>query len=158
MNSEGCYESDYMRVTRGDIWSPDFHIIVIPVNIGWTKTGYNVMGRGVAKQASELYPGLAKWYGSKCRSFMIHTPCLRYDRLILFPVKPLNVLAPYLSWQGKANLSLIEKSTKDLAEFPDKEIALPLVGCGNGRLSESDVLPILNMYLDDRFVLVRTVI
>ena|SRR3989304_4501311 len=144
-----------VRESTGDIWDTTYYTVVIPTNIGWTKAGYNVMGRGVAKQASGLYPSLSGWYGKQCQFFRQDTPCLRYDRLILFPVKTLNQLYPHLSWQRRASLFLIERSTKDLAQFPDKEIALPLVGCGNGRLAESDVLPILHKYLDDRFVLVR---
>jgi len=143
-----------MKTETGNIWDTKYSTIVIPSNIGWTKAGYNVMGGGVAKQASELYPSLAKWYGDQCFLYQQDMPCLRYDRLILFPVKTLNRLHPHLSWQRSASLTLIERSTKDLARFPDQEIALPLVGCGNGRLAESDVLPILNMYLNDRFTLV----
>lgn len=77
--------------------------------------------------------------------------------LILFPTKPLNEKAPHLSWQGPADLWLIEGSLMELSELPESgTIALPLVGCGAGGLQEKQVLPLLRHYLrDDRFMLVR---
>src|SRR5678815_4993979 len=82
------------------------------------------------------------------------------QNIILFPVKPLNEAAPWLSWQQPASLDLIKKSAKELEELAVTGVIegltfIPPVGCGNGKLSEKDVLPILKEELDSRFILVR---
>ena len=147
----------------GNVW--DYiksHHVVITTNIGWTKQGKNVMGAGVAKQAAERYPDLPWWYGDFCRTNGLNTTVVKYpgNPIILFPTKELNEQAPWLSWQQKSSLELIEKSTRELATLPgDYKIVLPFPGCENGKLSKEDVLPILLKYLTpERFTIVdRTV-
>lgn len=159
-----------MQFAAGDLWNwyAQGYAIVVPTNIGWTRSRQNVMGRGVALQASRRFPQLALRYGTLCRQYGTSTP-VAYEVvddehiIILFPVKPLNVSAPFLSWRGSATLDLIERSAsqlRDLALPPDhsQRIALPLVGCGNGGLLRRDVVPILERHLtEDRFVLVEQV-
>lgn len=156
-----------MLYAKGDLWDyAPTHWLVIPTNIGWTRDGRNVMGRGVAKQAAERVPALAQWYGELCRRRGAAT-AVAFNRwtisadevykLLLFPVKPLNLAAPWLSWQNRADLELIKRSTKllSLAGTMLTPVALPLVGCGNGGLVQEDVLPILAAQLDDTFTLVE---
>lgn len=147
-----------IRMKR-NIWTLESlgYLIVVPTNLGWTKDGKNVMGRGVAKQAAIRNKDLAEWYGAECKKHGKDTPVLPYYRLLLFPVKPLNEAEPHLSWQGEADLALIERSTVQLAARPGTErVALPLVGCGNGRKKSGEVLPILQKYLTaSRFLLVE---
>jgi len=149
-----------IRAERGDIWSySESHFIVIPTNIGWKwQDGRNVMGRGLALQATKKWPYFSFWFGEMCRRHGEKTPtCVYpYGPLIAFPVKPLNKKEPHLSWRSNADTGLIERSARELAaiEVP-KPVALPLVGCGNGKLEMSEVRPILDRYLgDSRFVLV----
>jgi len=150
-----------MKEETGNIWHypPRGYLIVIPTNMGWRKDGWNVMGRGLAKQASMKFPKLPAIYGEMCQDMADTGPEIRFwADLVLFPVKPLNEEFPYRSWQSHALPELIEQSAIQLAEWTNEEeqVAVPLVGCGNGQLSETVVLPILNNYLnDDRFVLVR---
>jgi hypothetical protein len=154
-----------LKVEYGDIWKyRGKGYIVIPTNLGWRKDGANVMGRGLAAQAASLYPGLAERYGEMCRQYGERLSCVvvsGYDTpLILFPTKPLNKEAPWLSWQAMADLSLIEKNAKCLAELEgdlkdDLPILVPALGCGNGGLDLREVRPILERHLtSDRFVLV----
>jgi hypothetical protein len=99
-----------------------------------------------------------------CRKYGERLSCVvvsGYDTpLILFPTKPLNREAPWLSWQAMADLSLIEKNAKCLAKLErdlkdDLPILVPAVGCGNGGLDLREVRPILERHLtSDRFVLV----
>jgi hypothetical protein len=148
----------------GDIWDfvSDPTPIVIPTNIGWTAEGKNVMGRGLAKQAAERCDGLARWYGDLCRTHRESLPVVRHPRypLIMFPVKPLDIASPYLSWKQPASLQLIERSCTQVRRILNNtdifKIYLPLVGCGNGGLEFKDVYPILNKYLNDpdKFALV----
>lgn len=150
----------------GDIWRFHPHSwVVIPTNLGWTKDGKNVMGAGLAKQAAQKFPDLPAWYGALVRTAATWerygwTRKVTYHterRLVMFPVKPLIQDAPHFSWRQDADLTLIEGSAIHLAETAPKDAAtcVPLVGCGNGKLDEKDVLPILRKHLDDRFILVR---
>lgn len=148
-----------IKTERGDIWAYEkTHLIVIPTNIGWKASGENVMGRGVAFQAARKYRELPPWYGDQCRKHGAATPVLCYTHapLILFPVKPLNESRPWISWQSKASLALIRRSAEQLSSLcPDWDIAIPMVGCGNGGLEMSEVRPILDEFLSDhRFTLV----
>lgn len=171
-----------MKVVEGDIWDRRFdcHMRVVPTNIGWRSDGSNVMGRGVARQAAERNPGLAEWYGQRCKymamlgktdeePFDVWLPGWTddeyekighgaHDGLIMFPVKPLDKIQPHMSWRQKASLELITASTKKLVHrSPNMDIVLPMVGCGNGQLAPAAVFPILTEYLTTaRFTLVLT--
>lgn len=157
-----------MREQIGDIWT--FHsekrCVIITTNIGWRRDGANPMGAGTAKQAADLFPELPAWYGQRCQKYKHGTAVCYYQpgNLILFPTKPLNISAPWLSWQADASIKLITRSAQQLAKLVDileerKKIAgfigLPLVGCQNGHLRRRDVIPILRAFLDDRFVLLE---
>lgn len=152
----------------GDIW--EWHHerkwIVITTNIGWKNDGCCPMGAGIAAQAAELFSDLPEWYGTRCRKYKSDTATCLYKpaQFILFPTKPLNVATPWLSWKQNSDLSLIKRSAIQLQKLSEimqeqklvfGEIALPLVGCQNGKLSRKDVVPILKAYLDDNFVLVE---
>ena len=148
-----------IRTERGNIWDHHTsHHIVIPTNIGYKrKGGANVMGRGLAAQAAKRFPDLPRWYGEYCRTFGKDTPVVVYPeaRLILFPVKPLNEAAPWMSWKAEADLGLIKRAAKQLAHVHVGPVAVSLVGCGNGGLDMDDVRPILDRHLSDkRFTLV----
>lgn len=141
-----------------DIWTlKQSHWIVIPTNVGWKKDGANVMGRGIAQQAARYFPSLPNIYGEHCR---IHGEKLYYissmgAQLICFPTKPLADI-PWLSWRGPATLEQIEISLKQLAEETEP-VAIPLVGCGNGGLDPSKVVPLIEKYLTaPNFTLVTT--
>jgi len=154
-----------MRTSSADIW--DFYNkggwIVITTNIGWKEDGHNPMGAGIAKAAAAIAPDLPKWYGSLCQRYKESTAVVPYipARMILFPTKPLNKTQPWLSWNGDSDLKLIEKSTRQLQELITilrsrelliSEIGLPMPGCNNGHKDPVDVLPILQEYLDDKFI------
>lgn len=155
-----------MRETYGNLWT--FHQegrwVVVTTNIGWKKDGTNPMGAGVAKHASDLYEDLPAWYGAKCRKFGADTAVQVYKpgKLLLFPTKPLDESQPWMSWKQDSSTDLIRRSAKQLAAVVELmgnkifgDIGIPLVGCQNGNLKRRDVMPILNRYLNDRFVLIE---
>ena len=148
-----------MKVIKGNIWDywKQGNWIVIPTNGYIKKDGSCVMGRGLALQAKLKFPKLAKELGDRIKSC---NDCQIFDyRIVTFPVKK--------NWWEKADLKLIEESAKDLQcliidrDYCNcckniKEIYLPKVGCGNGRLNwKNDVEPILDKYLDERFIVVE---
>jgi len=153
-----------MREIFGNLWT--FHKekrwVVVTTNIGWKKDGTNPMGAGVAKKAADLFEDLPRWYGEKCKKYTDATAVQMYKpaKFFLFPTKKLDKSQPWASWQQDSSVELIERSTKQLAYLVKHfkifgDIGIPLVGCQNGNLREKDVMPILEEYLDDQFVLVR---
>lgn len=143
-----------MKEVRGNIW--DFynkgHWIVITTNGTVKATGEAVMGKGVALQAKRKFPDLPQGLGSCIAHFgnlVVNLDGPAKNRKILsFPVKH--------NWWEKADLALIEESTKALAAFAaNGKVYMVRPGCGNGGLDWKDVKPILEKYLDDRFVVVE---
>lgn len=151
------------RVVLTNIW--DLHAksywVCIPVNIGWDKNDCNVMGRGLAREASHRYPELDKWYGRLCRKFKDNVDICIYNpgKLLMVPTKPLNEEKPWLSWQSNSSLKLIARSLRQLVACASQEnlhkIAVPYLGCGNGGLAPIVVFPLLNSILTDRFTIVK---
>ena len=157
-----------MKYLKGDIW--DYHnknsFICIPINLGWTKDNKNVMGAGLAKQAKEKFKDLDKDIGEYCRlrsEILEENWLFDYDfsldykrRLQYFATKPLNVKEPWLSWKQNSSLEVIKNSCYILQNILissstvfKSNFYLPLVGCGNGKLNKSDVLPILQEYFNN---------
>jgi hypothetical protein len=150
-----------VREASGNIWDwiAKGACIVIPTNIGWRSDGANVMGAGLAAQAKYRYPGIDHWYGLHCRTnSRMYGHCVAQHPqhpLIFFPTKALDPGHPALSWRRSSDLITIVQSLTALKRISG-EIALPLVGCGNGGLPLESVLPLLQSRLDDdRFTLVR---
>jgi hypothetical protein len=142
-----------LREVVGDIWDYGATVIVVPTN-GFVKTnGRNVMGAGLAKQAVARYPGIDEILGKAIQNGGgNHVHMIRHN-VVSFPVKD--------HWTQDASLALIGQSAVELHEMmalrPDwKLVALPRVGCGNGRLRWSHVRPILEDAFgdDERIVIV----
>jgi hypothetical protein len=140
-----------MKWTKGDIWI--YHklgkTIVIPTNAGWKSDGSNVMGRGLAKQASEKFNWLSQDYGQYCKN---ENPYCYYSNvnLILVPSKALNKEKPFLSWQHEADKDTITSSLNWLQDnsisFPDK-IYVPILGSGNGKMQKGLVKELMDRIL-----------
>jgi len=154
-----------MLKQTGNIWEfyHEIRWIVIATNIGWKKDETNPMGAGIAKQASEMFPELPKWYGKRCKKYGIKTALAPYypARFFLFPTKPLDEERPWMSWQNMSTIELIIKSAKQLSVCVDvlsknnfiSKVGVPMVGCENGGLKQRDVLSVLSNILDNRFVI-----
>lgn len=157
-----------MREVTGDLFT--FKCFCVPINLQTKANGALVMGAGVAKAALDLVPKIAGHWGiyySKywelpaeqkpdfdfCKVDWCHDPETGDEKILIgFPTK--------YHWKDKSDLTLIRLSTLDLLEVVDsdlpdqEEIALPAVGAGLGGLSWDRVKSILDIYLDDRFVVV----
>jgi hypothetical protein len=140
--------------------------MVVPTNIGWTNKGENPMGRGVAKVAARKYPWLPAWYGAICQEMKENTPVLAHPNhhVILFPTKPLQPWAPYLSWKAPSDRTLIRRGLDQLATLAPKlepqrgRILVPLLGAGAGEIPPGEALDLINLRLlsIQRTVLVLT--
>lgn len=141
----------------GDLW--DFHAIgawvAITTNGIVRQDGTAVMGRGVAYEAAQRYPWLARSFGLRLRDGGNHVHAFWDIRLFTFPVKA--------HWRDRADLGLIEQSASELVDFVadlerfrgPQRVYLVRPGCGNGGLRWAEVQPRLAPILDDRFIVVE---
>ena len=150
-------------------------IVCITTN-GFVKAnGQAVMGKGCAKEACHLFPGINEVLGAKVNSKGNRVNGLRRAEgtyITSFPVKPVDAVfdgtnavrhmlakfqvgAVVPGWACLADIELIKLSALQLVEIADKmayhNIVLPRPGCGAGELSWDDVEPELQTILDDRF-------
>lgn len=142
-----------ITVIQGEIWgifNKEENLdkwIVITTN-GFVKKNMEcVMGRGIAKQASQRFPKLPLELG---QNIILDGNCLfvfpEY-RIITFPVKT--------HWIDKANLAVVSESFEGLNEFINSElrkekepiIYTTKVGCGNGKEKWSNIQPIMEKYM-----------
>lgn len=140
-----------------DLWDVMGDAVVITTNGDVNREGRAVMGRGCALEAKRLFTDIDKALGRQLRRYgnrvqVVDPAPLRYTPpIVTFPVKH--------HWHEQADLKLIARSAHELVALTDAEgwetVVMPRPGCGNGRLRWSDVKPILEPLLDDRFVIVH---
>jgi hypothetical protein len=143
-----------MKEIVGDIWKfyDEGHWIVISTNGDINRFGLAVMGRGLAKEATQRIPGMAYGLAKQLQQHGNHVFPFYDIRILTFPVKH--------HWRDDADLELIRQSVRELGwtiggMSEIKVVYLPRVGCGNGRREWSEVKPLLEA-LDDRFTVVTT--
>lgn len=115
--------------------------------------GEVVMGRGIAKQAKELFDDLPLALGKKIEKTCGHLgtygvmPSNRseIDQMVAFQVKT--------HFKNDADLSLIEQSTKSLGQiahkYSERRFDLNFPGIGNGGRSQDEVMPIVEQLPDN---------
>lgn len=127
---------------RGTVLDDDAEALVNTVN------ELGVMGKGVALEFKRAFPDSAAAYEEACRAgrvrvgrvLLTHHHGLSNPRYIIhFPTKK--------HWRYPSKLSWVRDGLKDLVrvvrEYQIGSIALPSLGCGNGRLSWQDVRPLI---------------
>lgn len=134
----------------GDLWYYHPHGYICITTNGMVKSnGECVMGRGVAYQATQRFPGIARELGSVIQKYGNHVHVLS-NNLVSFPVKH--------HWKDQADPDLIKRSVLELVELfgwhEDARVYLPRPGCGNGRLRWTDVKPLLEN-LTNQFIVVN---
>lgn len=140
-----------------DMPEHDGDAVVITTN-GVTKdNGWAVMGKGIAKQANDLFKVSAKLgrllrqSGNQCYDLGLYAYNGKNIRLITFPTKT--------HWRYPSTTAIIERSAIELLTLVNNldctNVYMPPAGCGNGGLSwYTQVCPILSRWLDDRFIAV----
>jgi hypothetical protein len=136
-----------MLEVNGDIWSYlGKGIVAITTNGYVTRDGRAVLGQGVARQAGDLFPDLARRLGQELREGGNRVHDLG-DGLVSFPVED----SPW----SLPDLCLIRKSAGQLRELADQNdwplVVVPRPGCGGGGLNWRDVAPLLDGVFDGRF-------
>lgn len=150
-----------MLEERGNAWAMPCDALCITTNGDLNRYGHAVMGRGIAFEAKQKIPGIARLLGDAIyaggnRVHHLWIPDemfvgIRPRAIVSFPVKR--------HWHEMADLALIAQSAFQLLALVDggigwKRILLPRPGCGNGGLRWVDVKPLIEQILDDRFVAV----
>lgn len=117
------------------------------------RNGFAVMGAGIAREA-DLRFGLSAKLGQYLRAYgnrTFYMGAYQNKAIICFPTKH--------NWRDSSDLALIRESAENLVRMCDNrgitKCYLPPVGCGLGGLDwDTQVAPLLNSILDDRFVIV----
>ncbi len=167
-----------MRESRGELFTQVCDATVITTNGAWKRNGEAVMGRGCAKQAAQMYPGLALALGRNLANHGNHVHPYKVPGnkiLVAFPVKNtseiclpdgMNVVSHMRKhykegdevpgWACKARMTNIKRSAEELRELTNamgwEDVVLPRPGCGAGELDWADVRTMLQEILDDRFI------
>ncbi len=149
-----------MKEITGDIW--DYHgkgyWIVITTNGTLNTKGEAVMGKGIALQAKQRYPELPSELGKQIKGCSLpYGEYTQGNNLKVFYLYKITTFPTKHNWWEKADLVLIEESCRQLQSAchgnqDTKYLVRP--GCGVGQLNWKDVKPILEKYLDDRFIVV----
>ena len=142
------------RIANQDIWElfDDNSFIVVPTNISVKANGNAVMGRGIAAQAVQKYPNLPKLYGKA----IIEGKTI--NGFYVFPKYRIVTVAVKKHWKQDADIVLIESQLELLKRSTEKmnyeTLLMPLIGCGFGRLTYEQILPLLLKYSFDGMVVV----
>lgn len=136
-----------MILVKGDMWNvfAEVDLFCITTNSTIRRDGALVMGRGIARQARDRFPGLDYELGK----FIKRKRNKLYGFQALSPISIFQV--KYNFWE-KASLNLITISTEMLQVFikgKNLQVALNFPGIGNGRLSREQVLPIISQLPDN---------
>lgn len=113
-----------------------------------------IMGKGLALQIKQKYPDCLKDYEEACRdkrlkpgSVLITYLVKEKINIVQFPTKT--------HWRGPSKYEYIEEGLKSFAIFLKNHnvqnvmIAIPKLGCGNGKLEWEQVLTLIKQYLSE---------
>lgn len=137
-----------IQPAHGNLLRADAEALVNTVNT------VGVMGKGVALQFRKAFPDNYKAYKRACdagevvpgKMFVFETGQLTGPRLIInFPTKR--------HWKGRARIEDIRSGLVDLVrvlrEWHVGTVAVPPLGCGNGRLDWREVRPLIEQALSE---------
>ncbi len=136
-----------ITLTKGDIVKAHTEAIVNSVNI------VGIMGKGVALAFKNAFPDNYNSYKKACENkeldigklFITETSQLYPKYIINFPTKK--------HWKNPSKYEYIIEGLKELSKFIKekqiKSIALPPLGCGNGKLEWNNVKFIIELNLND---------
>ncbi len=127
---------------KGTIFDSNTQVIVNPVNC----EGY--MGKGLALAFKQKYPAMSAMYQQECKSGQLHIgrPTLYREStpwILNFPTKN--------TWRANAKLEYIEQGLYYFITHYKRagieRIAFPKLGTQNGKLSWTEVGPLMARYL-----------
>jgi len=133
----------------GDIWSvyEQADLFLVTTNATLKGNGALVMGRGLARQARDRFPGIDLAFGQAIAARCGHLG--RYHLLVSphWPRAKLGAFQVKQDYRHQADLRLIREGVAALSGWctahPEAQVALNFPGIGHGHLSRSAVLPII---------------
>jgi O-acetyl-ADP-ribose deacetylase (regulator of RNase III) len=137
-----------LELVTGNLLEADTEALVNTVNTE------GVMGKGIALQFKRKYPEMFEAYQQACKEGQVQPGRMHvYERreminpryIINFPTKR-HWRSPSRIEDIKAGLSAL---VEEIRKRSIKSIALPPLGCGNGGLHWSEVLPAIRIALAD---------
>lgn len=139
----------------GNMWTAfdETALFLLTTNSTVKRNGALVMGRGIARQARDRFPGLDAALGKRIKNVCGSQG--QYGLLVSprWPKAKLGAFQVKRHYSQPASLDLIRQSTAALcawcAKHPAATVAVNFPGIGNGRLRREDVLPII-MQLPDQ--------
>lgn len=163
---------------KGNIFDPTTYRIMNPPTRGWVPVSWapnaicvttnamtklegnrlvGVMGRGIAKQAADIFPTIAQALAEQLLENGNHTQIIQ----VTDDIQPLYIVAlpTKTHWRLPSDPALVNNSLSELFELANhwnwQRVVLPRPGCGLGGLDyESQVKPLLQLHLDDRFAII----
>jgi len=138
----------------GNMWDAydDADLFLITTNSFVTQRGTLVMGRGIAQQTRDRFPGIDRAFAKQITKRNAHLKM--YGLLIPddWPEHKIGCFQVKTHWGRPARLKLIRLSTYDLwhwtKEHPDASVHLNFPGIGYGQLYYEDVLPVVQFLPD----------
>jgi O-acetyl-ADP-ribose deacetylase (regulator of RNase III) len=137
-----------LELVTGNLLEADAEALVNTVNTE------GLMGKGIALQFKKKYPDMFEAYQRACKEGLVRPGRMHvYERreminpryIINFPTKR--------HWRSLSRIEDIKTGLRALSEEIRKRhiksIALPALGCGNGGLDWSEVLPAIRSALAD---------
>lgn len=131
-----------ITLKKGELLNSEAEALVNTVNTE------GVMGKGIALEFKEAFPKNYEKYREACKDgkietgkmFVFETGSLTYPHYIInFPTKK--------HWRNPSKLEYIKDGLEDLErvikKLKIKSIAIPPLGCGNGKLNWKDVKPLI---------------
>lgn len=136
-----------------DLWTyPGADALCVTTNSQVNKAGRAIMGAGVAAQALARYSDINVFLADH-----LHVNGNVPGVLLFGPPDVVSFPTKY-DWRDPSDLNLIMLSAYRLDRLATahgwKIVVLPQPGCGEGRLYWSEVKPLIEPILDDRFVVV----
>ena len=136
-----------MKIIKDNIWSYlDKNIIlIIPINLVVKLNGELVMGAGLALQAKNRYPGVAKDFGKEISIDNKIRPRFNTGNgwLFGFPTK--------VHYKDDSNYTLVTTALQEIQKLAEKgyehNFYVPLLGSGCGKLNYGDMLKLHIKYL-----------
>jgi O-acetyl-ADP-ribose deacetylase (regulator of RNase III) len=128
--------------TESDILQSAAQSLVCPVNT------VGVMGKGLALAFASAYPGLLAAYQRACQAAVF-----KRDGLFIFETdgRKIICLPTKRHWRFPSKIEWIEEGLYRLASGVDRfgieSLAVPAIGCGEGKLMWTHVYPIIVQYL-----------
>jgi len=137
-----------LEVVTANLLEADTEALVNAVNTE------GVMGKGIALQFKRQYPDMFEDYRRACKEGQVQPGRMHvYERRELINPRYIINFPTKRHWRSPSSIEDIKSGLSALAEEIRqrhiKSIALPALGCGNGGLDWSEVLPAIRSALAD---------